>query len=98
MTISLSEISIVPIRSTPKGVVAFCNFVINNAFRVCDCAIATDLTNGGFRIIYPTKQIPFQKKPVQVFYPINKETGSQIQNQIIEHYNKIINKSRRENG
>jgi len=93
MKISLSEISIIPITATPKGVVAFCNFVINNSFKVCDCAIATDLTNGGFRIIYPIKKIPTQTKSKQVFYPINKEVANQIQTQIIAHYNNIINKN-----
>ena len=90
MKIRLSEISVIPIRPTPKGVVAFCNFVINRAFRVCDCAIASDLTNGGFRIIYPIKKLPNSEKTTQPFYPINKEVANQIQSQVIEHYNNLM--------
>jgi DNA-binding cell septation regulator SpoVG len=89
MRIKLREISIIPIIPTKKGIVAFCNFVINDSFKVCDVAIATDLTNGGYRLVYPIKAIPPHNKTVQIFYPIKKEISDQIQIQVLNQFSKL---------
>ncbi len=93
MRVKVSEIAITPIIPTKKGIVAFCNFIINNSFKICDTAIATDLTNGGYRLIYPIKPIPPHNKNVQIFFPINKEVADAIKSQVIKEFLKLTKKN-----
>ena len=89
-TVKISEIAIIPITPTPKGIVAFCNFIIDNSYKVCDVAISTDLTNKSFRLIYPLKQIPPKNQTIQIFYPINKIVADKIQTQVIKKYQSLF--------
>lgn len=89
MKIKISEISIQPILPTQKGVVAFCNFVINNIFKVCDVAIVSTL-DGKYRLCYPIKEIYPHNKKVQVFYPISKKIGDEIQKQVLKKFYKLF--------
>lgn len=91
MRIKLTEINILPIHQTKKGIFAFCNFIINESFKINDCAIAQDIKNSGWRLIYPIKQIPPRNKTIQVFYPINKNVSEQIQKQVIAEFVRLIN-------
>ena len=95
LKIKLTEIVITPLsQATAKGIVAFCNFIINNSFKVCDCAIATNRTSGGMRLIYPIKQLPSRKGETitaQIFYPINKEVADQISKQVLKEFDKLQN-------
>ena len=94
MKIKLTEIVITPLsQATAKGILAFCNFIINNSFKICDCAIATNRTSGGMRLIYPIKQIPSKNTTVttQIFYPINKEVAEQISKQVLKEFDKLQN-------
>ncbi|MBU0581409.1 MAG: SpoVG family protein [Candidatus Margulisbacteria bacterium] len=95
MRIRLREISITPITPTKKGIIAFVNYIINDSFKVCDTAIATDLKNGGYRLIYPIKQIPSTTKTIQVFYPITTEASNQITKQVLKAYEQITKQSLR---
>lgn len=92
--IKISEIDITPVKHK-NGLVAFTSFTLNESFHVNSVAIYTDLTNGGFRLSYPTKEF-FAGKKVYCFYPINKETGRVITEAITKEFLKIINKNLKE--
>jgi DNA-binding cell septation regulator SpoVG len=88
----LSEIIITPIPPTAKGIVAFVSFVLNQSFKVTNVMIATSLKRGGaFRLVYPVQQLP-NGKSIQIFYPINKEVGRELENQIFLQYKEFIDK------
>lgn len=89
--IKITEIVISPIPPTRKGIVAFVSFVIDNIYKVNDVMLGTSLKRNNYRIIYPIKILP-NGASVQVFYPINKKVGDQIQKQVLKEFNKLIKK------
>jgi len=86
----ISEIQITPIK--PKnGLIAFTSFVLFESFYLSSIGIMTRL-NGGYRLLYPTKKINF--KQISLFYPINKSTSRQIEEEVIKTYEKVMNNDR----
>ena len=92
MKIKITEIIVTPIPPTQKGIVAFVSFVIDNIYKVNNVMIGTSLKRDDLRIVYPIAILP-NKAIIQVFYPINKDIGLQIENQLLEYYkNKFLDK------
>lgn len=89
--INISEITIIPISPSTKGIVAFVSFVIDGIYKIQDVMIGTSLKRNNFRLIYPIKNIP-TGATIQVFYPIKKEIGEQIENIVLSAYDKFIEK------
>lgn len=89
--ISISEIQIIPIK--PKaGHVAFASCVINQAIYLGNIAIYTCLSSRvSYRLVYPTKKLS-NNSQVNLVYPIRRETGEYIQEEIVKEYLKIIEK------
>lgn len=84
--IQISEIQIVPVK--PKdGLVAFASFVLDKKYYVGSVGVFTRLNGAGFRLAYPTKKIG--DKSINIFYPINSETGNAIETAISENVNEI---------
>ena len=92
----ITEIQIIPIK--PKdGLVAFASCVYNS---VClqSIAIYTRADGSGYRLVYPTKILPINGKQINLFYPINKETGDKIEKAIIVAFENLMKKGGKENG
>lgn len=91
----ISEIQILPVR--PKdGLVAFASCLFNNSIVLQSIAIYTRADGSGYRLVYPTKILP-NTKQINLFYPINKEIGSQIEKAIITEFENLMKKGE-ENG
>lgn len=82
----ISEIQIIPVK--PKdGLIAFASCVINNALYLGSIAIFTK-HDGTFRLVFPTRKIG--DLTINIFHPINKDAGSEIEEKIINHYEEVL--------
>ena len=84
----ISEVIFSPIIPTKKGVVCFVSFTYDKILRINDCAIASNLTNGDFRLIYPIKTL-YNDNIISVVYP-----WASIEAQIILAYKDFLNSSK----
>lgn len=83
----ISEVQIIPIK--PKdGLVGFASLVFEGLF-ISSIGIYKKLNDDGFRLLYPTKKVGM--KNINLFHPINKETGNQIEIAILKKAEKIFN-------
>ncbi|MBN1331363.1 septation protein SpoVG family protein [Candidatus Dojkabacteria bacterium] len=81
----ISEIEIIPVK--PKdGLIAFCTFVLFEGIYCSSIAIFTRL-DGSYRLVYPTKQRG--ERSIAIFYPINKEIGKVIEEEVIRKLNEL---------
>ncbi len=83
----ISEINIVPVKPN-EGLIAFASFVLDEKYYVGSVAIYTRLNGDGFRLAYPTRKIG--DRNINIFYPINSETGRAIEEAISEKVNEIF--------
>ena len=82
----ISEINLVPVK--PKnGLVGFASFVLGNCLYVSSVAIYTR-PNGGYRCIYPTKQIG--SKNINIFHPINRVFATAIEEKVTKEFEKLM--------
>jgi DNA-binding cell septation regulator SpoVG len=88
--INLSEIQIIPIKPR-NGLVSFASCIYNNQLALNSIAIYTKPDGSGYRLVYPAKTLP-NGKVLNIFYPINKDTGKAIQEAIIAKYDELISK------
>lgn len=91
MNIILSEISVTPIKPR-DGLLAFCSFVINNAFYVGDVAIYSRLDGKGYRLAYPFKTL-LKGARINCFHPINREVAQTIEKQVINRFLELTEKA-----
>lgn len=83
----ISEVQIIPIK--PKdGLVGFASLVFDGLF-ISSIGIYKKLNDDGFRLLYPTKKVGM--KNINLFHPINKETGNQIETEILKKAEEIFN-------
>jgi len=87
----LSEININPIPISKKGIVAFISFVIDGIYHVNDVMIATSPKRNDYRIVYPIK-ISQTGATIQIFFPIKKSIGQQIEQQVLDYYKDFLSK------
>jgi len=82
----ISEIQIIPVK--PKdGLVAFASFVLDKKYYVGSVAVFTRLNSSGFRLVYPAKKVG--DRNINIFYPINTETGESIEKAVGKKVNEI---------
>lgn len=82
--ITVTEVTIIPIK--PKnGLVALASCVVNG-FYLGSIGIYTKLA-GGYRLTYPTKKVGTHS--INIYHPINKETGDTVEQAIIAEYEKL---------
>jgi len=93
MTNRLSEIQIVPIKPQ-NGLVAFASFVLDESLYLGSIGIMTRL-NGGYRLVYPTKKVA--DRSLNIFYPINREIAKLIEDEVVKHFEEVMNKYDRHN-
>lgn len=85
MKLEINEIQIVPIKPM-SGLVGFASFVLNESFFVGSIGIYTR-PNGGYRLTYPTKKVG--NNSVGIFYPINKQIAKDIEDVIVNEFEKV---------
>lgn len=90
MKLKISEIQIVPVKPA-NGLVAFASFVLNDSIYLGSIGILTR-PQGSYRLVYPTKKL--NDRNLNIFYPINKEIGQQIEEAIVASYEKVMKNDR----
>ncbi|KKP42403.1 MAG: hypothetical protein UR31_C0015G0003 [Parcubacteria group bacterium GW2011_GWA2_33_14] len=88
--IQVSEIQIVPVKPQ-DGLIAFASFVLDEKYYLGSVAVYTRLNGEGFRLAYPTKKLG--DKSINIFYPINSETGQIIEKAISEKVKGLFNEN-----
>ncbi|MBR3318901.1 septation protein SpoVG family protein [Candidatus Saccharibacteria bacterium] len=90
----IDEIQIVPVQ--PKnGLVAFASFTFQKAIRCTSVAVYTR-PNGGLRLVYPTKNVG--RRDFDVFYPINREVGKVIEEEVTKKYEDVMKETHDRHG
>lgn len=87
----ISEVQIVPIKPR-DGLVGFASFVFYKSIFLGGIGIYTR-PEGGYRLCYPIRKLT--NKGVNIFYPINKEVGKDIENAIVNKFEEVVNKDDR---
>ena len=87
MKTKLTEIQIIPIKPQ-NGLVAFVSFVLDGNLYLGSVGILTR-PKGGYRLVYPTKKVG--NKNLNIFYPINKEFAQLVENEVVKHFEKVMN-------
>ena len=85
----ISEIQITPIKPN-NGLVAFASCIIDDSIYLGSIGILTRL-DGGYRMTYPTKNVG--DKQINLYHPINQETGKFIEEKIVKKYKEVMKKS-----
>ena len=85
----VTEIQIIPIK--PKnGLVAFANFIYDNAFYFSSIGVYTR-PQGGYRLTYPTRKSSVAN--MTIFHPINKQIATAIEVAVVQKYEEVITDS-----
>lgn len=79
----ISEVHILPVKSQ-NGFVGLASLVFDNCLYLSSLGIYTR-PSGGYRLTYPTKKIG----GANVFHPINKEAGEQIECAVIAKFEEV---------
>jgi len=90
MKLKISEIQIVPVKPI-NGLVAFASFVLNESIYLGSIGVVTR-PHGSYRLVYPTKKV--NGKNLNLFYPINKDIGQQIEEAIVTSYEDVMKNDR----
>lgn len=90
MDINLSEIEIIPVRPQ-KGLLAYCSFVINNAFCVNDVGIHISPDGRRHYLFYPVKTLR-NGKSINIFYPSNRQAAQAVEEQVVKAFLKFQEK------
>lgn len=86
MKTKITEVNIMPVRPN-NGLVAISSFVLDEKVYVGSVAIYTK-RGGGYRLSYPIKKIGTNRW--DIFRPINKEVGKEIEDAILGEYERLI--------
>lgn len=87
----ISEVSVTHIK--PKdGLIGFASLVIENALYISGIGIHQKLDGSGYRLTYPTRKSSAQD--FDIFHPINRTAGKEIENAIFEKLNDVLNKAK----
>lgn len=85
----ISEINITPVKPS-NGLIAFASIILNDCLYLGSIAIMTR-PEGGYRLVYPTKQIA--AKQLNIFHPINKNFAMLIHLEVVKKLEEVMNKS-----
>ncbi len=94
MNLQITEVQVVPIKPT-DGLVGFASFVLNESLFLGGIGIYTR-PDGGYRLTYPIRKLT--NKGVNIFYPIKKEAGKQIEDAIVNKFEEVMNHDRYNNS
>lgn len=82
----ISEIDIVPIKPI-RGLIGFASFVLYESVYCGSVGIYTR-PEGGYRLTFPKRSI--SGKSLDIYYPITKELGKAIQDEVIKKYEDVV--------
>lgn len=85
----ITEIEITPVKPQ-NGLVAFASCLIDDWLYLGSIGIMTRLS-GGYRLTYPTKSVG--NKSLNIYHPINKASGKNLEQAIIASYENVMRKS-----
>ena len=85
----ISEVNIILIKPQ-DGLIGFASLVVENALFLSGIGIHQKLDGSGHRLTYPTRKSSVQD--FDVFYPINRASGKEIENAILEKLNDVLNR------
>lgn len=97
MNTKITEILIHPLKGR-GGLVAIASFVMDDKIYLGGIGVYTKLS-GGYRLTFPTRSLKTnpkrfgEEKGVNIYYPINRELGSIIEESIIKEYEKLMSPS-----
>ncbi len=86
----ITEISIYPIKPTPKGLIGFAGFLFDSKLALSSIAVYTK-PNGEIRLLFP-KQILPNGKEINVFYPIDRETYEVMRFAVVQKIEELTEK------
>jgi DNA-binding cell septation regulator SpoVG len=84
----ITDIELIPIRAK-DGLTFFASCVLDEKFFVGNLAIFTLRDGSGFRVVFPTKMLR-NGQQIPIFYPINSEISSEIQQAISNEATKLL--------
>lgn len=88
MTNLITEIQVIPIK--PKdGLIGFASVVLGGEVYLGSIGIHKKLSDDGYRITYPTKKVG--EKNINIFHPVSREMGKQIELAILAKAERIFN-------
>lgn len=90
MNHKITEIQIIPIKPT-NGLVGFASIIVDETLFLGSIGIFTR-PMGGYRLLYPTKKLGTQD--INIFYPINKQFGQEVENLISQKYEEVMKNDR----
>ncbi len=85
----ISEVNVTPIKPA-GGLVAFASVVIDSKLYLSSIAVYQRL-DGGYRVTYPTRKVG--DRQLNVYHPVNKELGLQIEHAITAKCNGLFKES-----
>lgn len=80
----ISEVQIVPVKPN-NGLIAFASFVLDGKLYLSSIGIHQKLNGLGYRLTYPTK-----KAGLNIFHPISKELGKEIEEVILNKLKEVM--------
>ena len=86
---NISEITFTPIKPI-DGLIGFASLVIESNIYLGSIGVYSKRDGTGYRIAYPTKKIGTRN--INLYHPINKESGEIIEDAIISRVNEILAK------
>lgn len=95
--IVISEVVIIPVKPTDKGLLAFASCVLNNSISLNSIAIYSRPNGMGYRLLYPIK-ILSNAKELHIFYPISREASEIINEAIFKKYVELTEKVKGDDG
>lgn len=88
-SVDISEINLLPVRPR-NGLISFASCLFDGKLSLNSIAIYTR-PKGGYRLVYPAKTLP-NGKLINLFYPIDRETGEIIHEAIIGKFEELVEK------
>jgi DNA-binding cell septation regulator SpoVG len=86
----VTEVQIYPIK--PKdGLIGFASVILDSKVYLGSIGIYRKLNSEEFRLTYPTKKVG--DKNLNIFYPINRETGLAIEKAITQKAEEIFSQN-----
>ncbi len=85
--IKISEIQIIPVKPH-EGLIGFASLVLDDRYYLGSVAIFTRAAGRGYRLVYPTRKVG--DRNIDLFHPINAETGRAIEEAVSEKVSKIF--------
>ena len=85
----ISEIQFYPVKPQ-DGLLGFVSFVLDGKFWMGSVAVFSR-PDGRYRLVYPTRKVGGQN--INIFHPINQETGQQVEAAVSEKVAEIFSEN-----